>query len=67
MVFIVTILSILILYLFLIKRFKNLFIVPKARQKQHETDFVIFYLKITKLATPLGGAFLIKRNRFIKK
>jgi len=53
--------------LFLIKRFKNLFIVPKARQKQHETDFVIFYLKITKLATPLGGAFLIKRNRFIKK
>jgi len=30
------------LYMFLIKRFKNLFIVPKARQKQHETDFVIF-------------------------
>ena len=39
----------------------------KLRQKQHETDFVIIYPKNHEIGNVVCGAFLIKRNRFIKK
>jgi len=52
--------------MFLIKRSKNLFIVPKARQEQYKMNFLIFYFENQEIGNAIWRCLFIKRNRFMK-